>query len=411
MHNININGKGGVLASPDTNVPGGGSYYFHWERDGALSMRALMVTANGANISEPMMSYVSWVLKVQAEPDPNGIDVRSEPKYNLPNGDVFTGGWCRPQTDGPALRSTTLILYAKSLLASGQEDYVKQYLWTSNSNYKGGAIKYDLDWIAANWKQDSCDLWEEIRSNDFFWNRLNMKRTLLLGASFASSMGDSNTAATYNAAAMAVNATLMAHWNGAYLFESQNRQKDASVIVALNDGYADDGLFSPTSEYVAGTIKALNTLFCATFSINGIDTKANIPGVLYGRYEGDGYGGGNPWVLTTAALAEQFYRGASETLNQLPSQVALLIWQDILNLSPTEMSSAVIMAKKMAAAGDSVLYRVAYHATPAGFHLSEQLDKNTGTEKSATDLTWSYATVLKAMYYRDQFYKKLKHKV
>jgi len=38
------------------------------------------------------------------EADPNGIDIRTEPKFNLPNGDVFTDPWCRPQNDGPGLR-------------------------------------------------------------------------------------------------------------------------------------------------------------------------------------------------------------------------------------------------------------------------------------------------------------------
>jgi hypothetical protein len=40
-----------------------------------------------------------------------------------------------------------------------------------------------------------------------------------------------------------------------------------------------------------------------TFSINQADTNAGIPGVLYGRYEGDGIAGGNPWILTSAYLA------------------------------------------------------------------------------------------------------------
>lgn len=43
-----------------------------------------------------MKAYVQWVLRVQNEPDPNGIDVRIEPKFFLPDGGVYTGGWCRP---------------------------------------------------------------------------------------------------------------------------------------------------------------------------------------------------------------------------------------------------------------------------------------------------------------------------
>lgn len=38
LKNINIDGKGGVVAAPDYDTPGG-SYYFHWMRDAALTMR------------------------------------------------------------------------------------------------------------------------------------------------------------------------------------------------------------------------------------------------------------------------------------------------------------------------------------------------------------------------------------
>lgn len=56
-----------------------------------------------------MKDYVSWVLRVQQLVDPYSIDIRSEPKYTLPDGNVWIGGWCRPQSDGPALRSRTLM--------------------------------------------------------------------------------------------------------------------------------------------------------------------------------------------------------------------------------------------------------------------------------------------------------------
>lgn len=39
--NLNIGDKGGVVASPGPNTTGG-SYYYHWMRDAALSMRAYM---------------------------------------------------------------------------------------------------------------------------------------------------------------------------------------------------------------------------------------------------------------------------------------------------------------------------------------------------------------------------------
>ena len=33
------------------------------------------------------------------------------------------GGWCRPQTDGPGLRSAALIMFAKLLVEKGEQNY------------------------------------------------------------------------------------------------------------------------------------------------------------------------------------------------------------------------------------------------------------------------------------------------
>ena len=44
--------------------------------------------------------YAEWVEKVQHMPDPL-VDVRVEPKFYIPDGRPYDGGWCRPQTDGP----------------------------------------------------------------------------------------------------------------------------------------------------------------------------------------------------------------------------------------------------------------------------------------------------------------------
>lgn len=46
MKNINVNGSGAVAASPDTDVGVAGSYFYHWARDGALSMRSFMEINN-----------------------------------------------------------------------------------------------------------------------------------------------------------------------------------------------------------------------------------------------------------------------------------------------------------------------------------------------------------------------------
>lgn len=56
-----------------------------------------------------MKQYVNWVASLMTKTDPNNVDIRDEVKYEIPSGNVYTGGWCRPQNDGPGLRSITLI--------------------------------------------------------------------------------------------------------------------------------------------------------------------------------------------------------------------------------------------------------------------------------------------------------------
>ncbi len=43
LKNINIDGQGGVCASPSTSQP---DYFYHWQRDSAISMREYMHTHN-----------------------------------------------------------------------------------------------------------------------------------------------------------------------------------------------------------------------------------------------------------------------------------------------------------------------------------------------------------------------------
>lgn len=114
-------------------------------------MRAFMEINNYdlTKINDHMQSYLKWVLHVHSEQSPNGIDVRGEVKFILPDGEVTPQPWCRPQNDGPALRALSLTIYANTLIKAGQMDQVKLNLWTGDqSKFFGGAIKNDLDYVS-----------------------------------------------------------------------------------------------------------------------------------------------------------------------------------------------------------------------------------------------------------------------
>jgi hypothetical protein len=62
-------------------------------------------------VKDKMSAYLGWVQKLHTKksPDANGIDIREEVKFTLPDQGMFTGGWCRPQNDGAPLRAITLM--------------------------------------------------------------------------------------------------------------------------------------------------------------------------------------------------------------------------------------------------------------------------------------------------------------
>lgn len=286
------------------------------------------------------------------------------------------------------------MIAAESLMAAGESDFVKQYLWTGSSSLNGGAIKYDLDYVVEDYASNTCDLWEEIRDPDLFWNRVTMKKAMILGAAFATKMGDSVSAGKYMTTMAAINSTLyQSHFNGGFVQECASRTRDSAVIVGFNDGFDEsDGMFAPTSKEVAMTVSSYNTMFCNEYAINTADTTGGLPGVMYGRYQGDTYAGGNPWVLSTAALGNLFYRGAVYIVdNGLPDKEALGYWQQAFNteIDLTAVRSTEALAQMFAAQGDGVLLRLRAHVEAEGFHLDEQIDRNTGVQTSAKDLTWS----------------------
>jgi len=379
--NLDIQGSGMVVAAPDHNTGPGGDYYYAWQRDGALSMGAyLEVSPKLSDVETKMDHWVSWVQRSYNQVDPFG-DIMTEPKFNIPDGTVFSGGWCRPQNDGPGLRAITLMAYAKV------KPSVAQVAW--------GMIKQELDWVVANYTSTGCDLWEEVTSNDFFWNRYTMRRALFEGSKFAISVGqDAQRSQAYESTAQTITNSISNHIDSDnYVFESENRKIDTAVIEAFNVGDMADGVFAPLSKEVATTLNRLSHVFCNAYTINQDAARKGLQGVLYGRYQGDTYDGGNPWVLLTASAATLLYRQSVALASGAPldadaeSMLKSLLYQPVTSQS-------------LLGGGDAILNRMKTFLTN-GVHMNEQIDRNTGEFTSAKDLTWNYANVLKAMKVRD----------
>jgi len=253
------------------------------------------------------------------------------------------------------------------------------------------AAKMDLDFVAANYSMAGCDLWEEVQSSDFFWNRFTMRKALMQGAKFAESVGkDSDRSAKYAQVAKTIEDALSDHvGSDGFVCESTNRCKDTAVLEAFNVGYMEDGLFAPLQKEVVATLAGLSSTFCGSFAVNVQAANAGTPGVLFGRYAGDSYAGGNPWILLTASAANLLYRQAEAVAKGAkPDKEAKALLEKLLGSEAT--------AKNLLGAGDAILVLMKKYLSN-GMHMNEQIDRNTGALLSAKDLTWNYANILKAM--------------
>lgn len=238
-------------------------------------------------------SYVSWVNRVQGESDPNGIDVRGEPKFFLPGGAVYNQGWCRPQNDGPALRTIARVAFANVMIANGNEDYVRQNIYPSDASQPG--IQKDLEYVQQVWNQDSCDPWEEVRGQVFF-DKFVMRKALLVASDLATKLGDSSSASSWKATAATIQSNIQStHWNGKIIMEvPSTRELDSATHLGVLYGTMDDGFLDPSSSEVQSSVAALVTAFegYADFTINAKDTANGVPGLMVGRYLNDHYNGG-----------------------------------------------------------------------------------------------------------------------
>ena len=118
---------------------------------------------------------------------------------------------------------------------------------------------------------------------------------------------------------------------------------------------------------------------------------------MIGRYPGDSYAGGNPWQLLTAVFGKTFYQGANVLMesNGFLKKADKEAWFDLLKLH--EGASLREQIQSAINAGDAVMYRLYQHVKGDGGHIAEQIDRNAGNQKSANDLTWSFANILSAM--------------
>ncbi|KAF1954058.1 putative glycosyl hydrolase, family 15 [Byssothecium circinans] len=396
--------NGVIIASPSTQEP---NYFYTWTRDAALTMKMIVGEfVNGrSSFRNQIQLYAKTQAILQTVSNPSGAlgsgRGLAEPKY-YSNLTRFNGPWGRPQRDGPALRATALITYSRWLLESNNAaDFTE-------ANNIWDIIQNDLNYVAQYWNQTGFDLWEEVSGSSFFTIAVQ-HRSLIEGAALGEQLGKDVTA--YESQAPNILCFLQTFWSGQYITANINTEPsfrrtgiDANTVLGVIATYdpeaaCDDNTFQPCSARALVNLKAYIDSFRSVYAINrGTDG----PAFAVGRYTEDVYFDGNPWYLTTLAVAEQlYYAKAQWGQNDIViDDRTLPFWQSIYPSAQAgtyqnDDAETINLLAAVANAADSFMNKTLEY-TPADGALAEQYSRENGTAISARDLTWSYAAYVTA---------------
>ena len=387
--------KGSVVASPTSTNP---DYFFHWLRDSAAVMEAVRILIrSGENVEDWTRCFNDFVTfslglrnisgrefleshagfrdkvfpdflqYVRSDHDIGAVEgerVLGEARYNA-DGTLDFICWNRPQHDGPAVRALTCMRFWNECLVDGDERLRLKDL-----------IRRDLDYTAYNAGEPSYDIWEEELAQHYY-TVLVQFAALAKGTRWAEVEVSLNCAEHLREKALALAELLQQFWfeKGGFLrsrlpqngVESE-KALDFAVILGVLHAGIEGGSHSVEAPQVRATFQKLEDLFAEEYAINR-DRKS---GLACGRYKGDNYVSGGAYYFSTFGAAEYCYRLAAA----VPSETADLI-----------------------AKGDAILSRTR-DFIPASGDLSEQFDKTTGEQTSASNLAWSYACFITAWHTR-----------
>ncbi len=413
---------GAVIASPSNKEAHfSQDYQFHWTRDAAITMNEVAYLYSQAagdekqQLKNYLWNYIYFEKHAQQQISKPGEQTLGQPKFNI-DASIWEGQWMRPQNDGPALRAMTMTHIARLFMQENNTSLLANLT---------SIISTDLNYVTSEWKNTSYDLWEEVNDKDHFFNKMVQRKAFIEAAELFKQLGKEQQANAYLHTAKQITQSLQQHWDTAhgYLTETIHQQDfkgggiDSSIIFGVLYGNIQDSNddFAINSDKVLRSVYAIRQAFSKIYKIN-TDHPKQPP--LIGRYPSDKYDGdqfiyGNPWVISTNGLAQYYYELADFYLQQGKIKITQdnkLFFQQ-LGL-PLLQGETTITAKgnkqqfdalinRLIATGDTLLERVKNYSVCYSdhtcYHLAEQIDRNSGQQTSAKDLTWGYTSILTAI--------------
>ncbi len=385
---------GAIIASPSQSEP---NYFYHWTRDAGLVVLTLM--SQSEQYPHLIKHIRNWGrFERFAQQESYSGEGLGEPKFFV-NGKVFDGPWGRPQNDGPAIRSLA-------------------YLRAFHKIDK--LVQEDVDYTIRNWRNANIDLWEEVRGHHFFTRYAQMTLLRYTAVHYQAQMQESHAQGLLREAAV-IEKSLQGFADRSRRIivptlaeDYEGLQKpaglDISVILAMNYfgttslHSGESGFWTYSQPFLMNTALQLSETFQQLYEINRKFPNM-APGI--GRYpedvyDGNGFSGGNPWYLATFGMAEYYCALAQEllqngSLNTDPiSQTFFLTHNPKFQKNPRDpRQNFLITVKSLLDRADSFMDRANFHSGRDG-RMAEQFDRGTGFQRGARDLTWSYASRIRA---------------
>lgn len=402
LENLNHPGitPGAIIASPSQHEP---NYFFHWTRDAGLVVLTLVNQApRYAQVRTPIANWGRFEKFAQQQAMKTAGSSLGEPKFMV-NGQPFTGPWGRPQNDGPAIRTL-------AMLAAFHK--IDQY------------VEADINYLLQNWQQPNFDPWEEVKGHHFFNLYAQMAAFRYAAVHYEAQMRPQNARVLYTEA-MKIESQLQK-----FVDRSRNQiiptlpgsegiakpaGLDISVILALNyfgvsavPSSNSQAFWSYTQPFMLNTAKLLSETFGRIYDINKRFTNM-APGI--GRYpedvyDGNGFSGGNPWYLATFGMAEYHCAVVLENLQRRMINTDPVSHAFYSRFAPNGLPRSTRITSTheqywttlqgLLNHAESYIQRALFHAGNDG-HMSEQFDRSSGYRRGAADLTWSYASKIRAL--------------
>jgi glucoamylase len=359
------------------------NYVFNWTRDAAVAATEIALAHEPVwGGSGPLIDYVSFASTCQANAPTLAracFTIEGQPR-----------AWT-DQNDGPAMQTLAILRCFAQLDGPAQA--------TARA-----VVQRNLDFVMAEYRNPSYNLWEETRGQSFFTRSVQLRcltEIAINDLGFAVPDG-------LDAAVGWLTDSLQDHWNGEHYVSildaaSPRDGYDPNIDIVMACVY---GAVEPTDPRLLATAGALRRVWTdpaspSVYPINSADSASG-RGPLLGRYPGDVYDGDNndsgtahPWALCTANFAELYYElaGTVRSTGQIPFTDASADF--FAQVGVDAQSGPADAALRLVDAGDAMMQAVVYHSDH--LELSEQFDGTTGFEKSVRNLTWSYAAFLSAM--------------